>query len=263
MRLLALDFDGVISNSAPEAFVVSLRTYAALRPRSALVEQAEKLDGPGAPPDAAVRASPLYAPFVEAMPLGNRAEDYAVILRALEQARLLPDQASYDAWRAQQDPAWLRLFHERFYAVRGALADADPDGWSALLPPYPELISLLRRRAGDAALAIATAKDRRSVQALLARYGVADLFPTERVLDKETGKSKTAHLAALQARVALPFRDITFVDDKVNHLDFAAPLGVRCALAAWGYNGPREQQLARSHGYLVCQLSDVEQKLYG
>ena len=263
MRVLALDFDGVISNSAPEAFVVSLRTYAALRPGSALAAHAETLAGPGAPPDAVVRAAPLYAPFVDAMPLGNRAEDYAVVLHALEEARPLPDQASYDAWRAQQDPTWLRLFHERFYAVRDALSDADPEGWSALVPPYPELIALLHRRAGDAALAIATAKDRRSVQTLLARYGVADLFPPERVLDKETGTSKTAHLAALQARVDLPFRDITFVDDKVNHLDLTAPLGVRCALAAWGYNGPRERQLARSHGYLVCQLSDVEEKLYG
>ena len=263
MRLLALDFDGVISNSAPEAFVVSLRTYAALRPHSALVSLAQKLDGPGAPPDSAVRASPLYAPFVDAMPLGNRAEDFAVILRALDEARPLPDQASYDAWRAELDPAWLRLFHERFYGVRDALADADPEGWSALMPPYPELIALLRRRAGDAALAIATAKDRRSVQTLLARYGVAELFQPERVLDKETGRSKTAHLAALQSRFDLPFGDITFVDDKVNHLDRAAPLGVRCALAAWGFNGPREQQLARSHGYLVCQLSDAEQKLYG
>ncbi|HXK25126.1 MAG TPA: HAD family hydrolase [Myxococcota bacterium] len=263
MRLLALDFDGVISNSAPEAFVVSLRTDALLRPRSALAAHARELDGPGAPSEDRVLASPLYAPFVEAMPLGNRAEDFAVILRALEVARPLPDQASYDAWREQQDPAWLRLFHERFYAVRGALADADPEGWSALLPPYPELLALLRRRARDAALAIATAKDRRSVQSLLARYGVADLFPPERVLDKETGRSKTAHLAALQTRTDLPFRDITFVDDKVNHLDLAAPLGVRCALAAWGYNGARERQLARSHGYLVCQLEDVEQKLYG
>jgi phosphoglycolate phosphatase-like HAD superfamily hydrolase len=186
-----------------------------------------------------------------------------VILRALEEARPLPDQASYDALREEQDPGWLRAFHERFYTVRGALAGADPEGWSALLPPYPELIALLRRRAGDAALAIATAKDRRSVQMLLARYDVADLFPPERVLDKETGRSKTAHLAALKERFDLSFREITFVDDKVNHLDLAAPLGVRCALAAWGYNGPREQRLAQSHGHLVCHLPDVEQKLYG
>ncbi|HEX5066528.1 MAG TPA: hypothetical protein VFY49_10455 [Myxococcota bacterium] len=263
MRVLALDFDGVISESAPEAFVISLRTFAALRPRSPLAAEAAKLDGRAAPDPAAVRASPLYAPFVEAMPLGNRAEDYAVILRALEAGTPLPDQASYDRLRGAQDEAWLERFHARFYAERDALSESDPDGWRALLPAYAGFLAVLRRRADDAALAIATAKDARSVAALLARYGVADLFRAGLVLDKETGTSKTAHLEALHARTGVPYPEITFVDDKVNHLDRVAPLGVRCALAAWGYNGPRERALAREHGHLVCRLEDVEQKLYG
>ena len=263
MRVLALDFDGVIADSAPEAFVVSLRTFAALRPRSPLAAEAAKLDGRAAPDPAAVRASPRYAPFVEAMPLGNRAEDYAVILRAFEQGTPLPDQASYDRLRGAQDEAWLERFHARFYVERDALSESDPDGWSALLPAYSRFLAVLRRRVDDAALAIATAKDSRSVGALLARYGVADLFRADLVLDKETGTSKTAHLEALHARTGVPYPEITFVDDKVNHLDRVAPLGVRCALAAWGYNGPRERELARERGHLVCRLDDVEQKLYG
>jgi hypothetical protein len=41
-----------------------------------------------------------------------------------------------------------------------------------------------------------------------------------------------------------------------------AGLGVRCALAAWGYNGPREHRLARAHGHLVCTLERVEAQLF-
>ena len=55
---------------------------------------------------------------------------------------------------------------------------------------------------------------------------------------------------------------MTFVDDKVNHLDAVASLGVRCALAAWGYNGRREHELAAERGYLVCDLDNVEEKLF-
>jgi len=263
MRVLALDFDGVISDSAPEAFVVALRTFTALAPRTPLAAQAPALDRRSAPGDAAVRASALFAPFLEAMPLGNRAEDYGVILRALEQGRALRDQASYDAFREGVDPAWLARFHERFYAVRDALAESDPEGWAALMPPYPALLAVLRRRADDAELAIATAKDSRSVRALLSLYGIAGLFPADRVLDKETGRSKTTHLEVLQARIRVPFPEITFVDDKVNHLERVAPLGVRCALATWGYNGSREREIARARGHLVCGLEDVEKQLYG
>jgi phosphoglycolate phosphatase-like HAD superfamily hydrolase len=111
-------------------------------------------------------------------------------------------------------------------------------------------------------LAIATAKDRASVRALLDAYGIADLFDDARLLDKETGVSKSAHLEKLQRDFNVDFGEITFVDDKVNHLDAVAGLGVRCALATWGYNGEREVRLARERGYLVCTLDEVEGQLF-
>jgi hypothetical protein len=66
------------------------------------------------------------------------------------------------------------------------------------------------------------------------------LSSRERVLDKETGVHKDAHLQQLHETVGVAFDEMVFVDDGVNHLDRVAGLGVRCALAAWGYNGGRE-----------------------
>ncbi len=82
------------------------------------------------------------------------------------------------------------------------------------------------------------------------------------MLDKETGVQKDAHLAHLRPLLECRYEDMTFVDDKVNHLEVVAPLGVRCALAAWGYNGEREQRRARERGLLVCTLADVEEQLF-
>jgi phosphoglycolate phosphatase-like HAD superfamily hydrolase len=247
VKLLVLDFDGVISDSAREFFSVALRTWAELEPRSRLL---------------ALDREALYADFLALVPLGNRAEDFGTALALLDAKAPVPDQAAYDVFRDAQDPAWRKRFHERFYRQRAALAQEDPEGWRALMPPYPELLDVLRRRAGDVRLAVATAKDGASVRALLRDYGVADLFPEECVLDKETGVHKTTHLEELQHRLGVPFAETSFLDDKVNHLDRAAVLGVRCALAAWGYNGPREVELARAHGHLVCRLEDVEAQLF-
>jgi phosphoglycolate phosphatase-like HAD superfamily hydrolase len=247
VKALVLDFDGVLADSIAEAFRVSLDTYTALRPESRL-----RAGDRGA----------LAAAFREIMPLGNRAEDYGVALCALDAGRPLPDQPAYDAFKAELDPAWLRGFHKRFYQVRSALAAADPKGWHALIRPYAPLLAVLRRRAGEVALAIATAKDRASVGRLLAAWGAADLFGPGRVLDKETGVSKVAHLEHLQRELGLDFPEMTFLEDKVNHLESVAPLGVRCALAAWGYNGPREHRRARELGFLVCTLEDVEAQLF-
>lgn len=264
LRVLALDFDGVVSDSAPESFLVALRAFGAVRPGSGLsahpararfgLETAPALDE--------IRADAAYAAFLEMMPLGNRAEDYAVVLGAIDAGATLPDQAAYDRCRAAWSQADLDAFHERFYRERKALSQRDPEGWRALMAPYAALRDLLRRRSTDVVPAIATAKDLASVSALLEAYGLAGLFRAEHVLDKETGVSKQTHLECLRERCGVDFADITFVDDKVNHLDSVAPLGVHCALAAWGYNGPREERLARDRGHTICALDDAEALLF-
>jgi phosphoglycolate phosphatase-like HAD superfamily hydrolase len=245
MRVLVFDFDGVISDSAREAFAVALRTYSSLRPDSTL-EQNED----------------LYAGFLELMPLGNRAEDYAVILAALEEGARIGDQSAYDSFYRQQDPEQLRIFHEQFYRARTSWAQGDPEGWRQMLRPYPEVLEVLHRRSSQVILAIATAKDGGSVRMLLRDYGIESLFREDLVLDKETGVSKRSHLEHLQQSLEVPFAAVTFVDDKVNHLDQVARLGVRCGLAAWGYNGSREWEAARGAGYLVLHLHDLEAQLF-
>jgi phosphoglycolate phosphatase-like HAD superfamily hydrolase len=203
------------------------------------------------------------------MPLGNRAEDYATVLCAIGSGTPLPDQAAYDAYRGGLGKGdglgegFLRAYHRRFYEVRAALAGADPDGWRGLMAPYSPVVDLLRRRAGAAIFAIATSKDRRSVRALLRLYGIDDLFSEANVLDKDSGADKSAHLAQLKAENGVDFPEMTFIDDKVNHLDAVAPSGVRCALASWGYNGPREARLADERNYLVCDLEHLEDQLFG
>jgi phosphoglycolate phosphatase-like HAD superfamily hydrolase len=248
VKVLVLDFDGVIAQSAREALVVALRAYLELTPASALATR---------------EAEELYRGFVELMPLGNRAEDFGVALRALDSGAQIADQPAYDAFYGALDPSWRREFHRLFYKLRAEFAARDPEGWRALLPPYPEFLEALRRHAGEVQLAIASAKDRASVYALLESYGVQDLFARALILDKEAGVHKTSHLQRLHSLLGFPYAQFTFLDDKVNHLDAVSPLGVRCVLAAWGYNGPRERDLAHAHGHIVCQLEEVEALVFG
>jgi len=262
-RVLALDFDGVISNSAPEAFVVAARTWVALRSEALPWADSEALLGARAPSLTAVRRHAAFRDFIELMPLGNRAEDYAVALGALAEGFELADQAAYDTYRARFDEEWLREYHRVFYRERADLAAADLAGWHRLMAPYADFVELLRRRVDDVALCIATAKDRGSVRRLLTSYGIGELFPEDLVLDKDTGVTKTAHLAHLQLRFGCRYEEMTFLDDKVSHLDAVAGLGVRCGLASWGFNGEREARAARAAGHLVCTLDDVERQLFG
>ncbi len=263
LRLLVLDFDGVISDSAPESFLVALLTYIKMNEGSRFGDRRAALESEPLPTPSRVAEDPLYASFLDLMPLGNRAEDFAINLSALEASRLLVNQADYDAFRSELDEDWLQEFHRRFYENRTALSRRDPTGWRRMMGPYPSFLEVLHRRAGDALLAIATAKDAETVDALIRDYGIETLFPRERVLDKETGVHKDAHLRQLHETVGVAYDEMLFVDDKVNHLDKVAGLGVRCALAAWGYNGEREVALACQRGYRVCTLENAEVQLFG
>ena len=212
MKLLALDFDGVISDSAREAFAVAVRTHAALDPGSRLA--------------GSERDESLYAGFVELMPLGNRAEDFFLALEILGAGAVVESQADYDAFRTRYSAQALRDFHQRFYQERAAWSERDPQGWLQQMAVYPEIPELLRRLASRVELAIATAKDRRSVRRLIQHYGFGELFSEGSIHDKETGVHKRAHIQQLSRQCGIEASEITFIDDKVNHLeDVAADRG--------------------------------------
>jgi phosphoglycolate phosphatase-like HAD superfamily hydrolase len=263
MKVLALDFDGVVCDSLREVFATALATYETLEPGSPLIARLRARHDDGRWHSLDLIDDPVMVSFEAMMPLGNRAEDFGVSLRASDSFLELTDQGAYDAFYSTIDSEWMATFHRVFYQQRETARAFDSHGWTELHRSYPPFIELLRRRAGDASLALATAKDRRSAELLLQHLGVDDLFSPELVLDKETGVSKTAHLTAVRERLDLPFEDITFVDDKVNHLEAVSPLGVRPVLAGWGFNTPREHELAQRKGFPVANFHDAETVLYG
>jgi phosphoglycolate phosphatase-like HAD superfamily hydrolase len=263
MTVLALDFDGVVCDSFREVFATALATYESLVPGSPVIARLRHRHGDGRWHDLDLADDPVTVSFVSMMPLGNRAEDFGVSLRAADGFLELTDQGAYDAFFATIDRVWRDRFHDEFYRQRDAARAVEPRGWLDLHEPYRFFLEVLRRRATDAEIALATAKDRGSAELLLAHLGVGDLFHPELILDKDTGIDKTAHLTVLRERLDVVFESVIFVDDKVNHLERVAPLGVRPVLAGWGFNTPREHELARRLGFAVANEDDVETILFG
>jgi phosphoglycolate phosphatase-like HAD superfamily hydrolase len=262
MHVLALDFDGVLCDSSREVFVVAVDTFAALEPHSALLPRLTPLRNDAAAGGSKHRESDFYRNFRNLLPLGNRAEDFGVSLKAVESGSEITNQDDYDAFFRAIDQPWLDLFHRRFYESRSALRERDPDGWLKLHLPFQGLAEQLLQHREHTLPAVATAKDARSVQLLLDHLGYGGVFDRELILDKETGVEKTHHLRALRERTGAAFPDMTFVDDKVNHLLRVAELGVRPVLAGWGFNTEREHDLAHRLGFEVADLATAETILF-
>ena len=250
MKVLALDFDGVICDSAEEVLQTALETWSVLNPDSYLSSRFGE--------DTRIRRS-----FERLVPLGNRAEDFGVALHIFHTGLEVHTQKDYDRVRKSLGPEWLDRFHHQFYRTRERLRNTDLEHWLGLHSTYPSFIEVLERQQQRTTLAVATAKDAASVRLLLAHFGIDRLFRNELILDKETGVAKTAHLQILADRVGCETTRITFVDDKLNHLQATAPLGVRGVLAGWGHNTPREHDAARHAGFPVANLETAENVLFG
>ncbi len=262
MRVLAFDFDGVLCDSSREVFVVAVDTLVDLEPGSDLIEVLRPLRDEALSGGDRFRSHEVYTRFSDLLPLGNRAEDFGVALRAIDESMPFSDQAGYDAFYAGLAESWRDLFHRGFYEARARLRESDVRRWLALHLPYPELVAAFRRHRNEFIPAVATAKDAQSVHLLLTELGLHDVFDPRFVLDKETGVAKTIHLRELQRLTGAPFKDITFIDDKLNHLVKVAELGVRCVLAGWGFNTQREQEAALRLGFEVAHLDDLDTTVF-
>jgi phosphoglycolate phosphatase-like HAD superfamily hydrolase len=263
MRVLALDFDGVVCDSSREVFTVAVRAYAQLHPGSPWIRAILDQPGPAATECLDLSAEPAFAALQRLIPLGNRAEDFGVALRALELGVELPDQAVYDAFYHSLDAGWLGAYHTTFYEIRDRLRTHEPARWLALNSGYPPFTAFMKRAADRCAIAILTARDGASLDVLLEHLGVSAIIPRQHRLDKEAGLHKTSHLSQLADRLQVSFPGITFVDDKVNHLERVAPLGVRPVLAGWGLNTPREHARATALGFPVARLDELDSVLLG
>ena len=254
-HVLAFDFDGVLSDSLLEAYLITWRISGRFDP--ALTPPAATL-----PSLAAIHAfreqhQEHWRAFNKLVPLGNRAEDYLVIHSAVARSLRLKTQSEFNEFKAGMERSRLEEFHEEFYRERYSLAGQDHERWLALNEPYPGAREAVRALAARFKLAVATSKDARTVRELLDNWGLSGLFLPEAVLDKTAGESKRAHLSALKKIFACDFSRITFIDDKVSHLLDCLDLGVRLYLAGWGYNGETEWELARRHAIPVLTLEKL------
>ena len=116
-HVLALDFDGVISDSLLEAYLLTWRIAGKLDPELAVA--AGRVPDPDNIHSFRDENREHWESFSPLVPFGNRAEDYLVIQRAVHQGMVIATQEQFDSYRKAFDTEQLDQFHEEFYRERG------------------------------------------------------------------------------------------------------------------------------------------------
>jgi len=232
MSVFALDFDGVLCDSARETGITGWKAAATLW---------EDIVGKLPP-------RPLLERYCRARPVIETGYQAILMMRLLKDGEdpealleTFPHRSREVVERSGTDTAGLKRLYG---AVRDRWLRDDPQEWLALSPLYPGTDRALNTLPSGTDCYIVTTKQERFVARLLEHNGVR--FDAGHIFGLDRGMSKEAVVCRLMA--LHPGRPIHLVEDRLATLQrfLARPdlAVVRLHMACWGYNTEAERREA-------------------
>jgi phosphoglycolate phosphatase-like HAD superfamily hydrolase len=246
MAVLALDFDGVLCDSARETGITGWKVA-----RDLWQDMVEPL-----PPQS------LLDKFFHARPVIETGFEAILMMRLLKDGAEPEDLLESFQWRLQEylvRPGTDAVRLKRLYgAVRDRWIQEDPQGWLSLSPLYPGVGKTLNNLPSGVSCYIVTTKQERFVQQLLEYNGVPCAL--DHIFGLDRGMTKEAMLLLFLERH--PNNRVHLVEDRLATLKRVLPqpdlAAVRLHMACWGYNTESEcREAGRLNIHLLSEL-DLE-----
>lgn len=231
---VALDFDGVICDSARETALSAWRAGRTWWPEWA----------------AAAPSPEQVARFLQVRPWLETGYQAVVMMRMVVDGLADVEFAEHLEEHCRESVARLGCSRDdlvqRFGRARDEWIERDVTGWLASHDFYPGVTAALRRALGRMDVYVLTTKQERFARALLESQGI-DL-PSDRLFGLESGRPKEDILGELVAGEGQP--EVHFVEDRAETLRrvLAVPAlaGVHLYYAAWGYGTAADRAWAQA-----------------
>ncbi len=243
--IYALDFDGVLCDSALETGMAGWQTAARLWPGFAKKPSDQQL-----------------SEFREIRPALETGYEAVLIMRLLQQrcstAKILADYSGL-LHEIQTDSGLDTAdLKQAFAQTRDTWITQQPDAWLAMNPLFSGVANTLNQLTQQAPCFLVTTKQARFAQRILEGHQVS--WPMERIHGLERGLAKADILKELQS--IHPGTEIWFLEDRLDALlsvqDLPELCAIRLNLADWGYNTESDRVHARQRGISVISLSDFQ-----
>lgn len=246
MKILALDFDGVIVNSINDALVTSFNTYVKFYKYTELfggkrIELNNFKEMPNKFPDEAKK-------FKELKVYAGCADEFVGIFMAIDENVKIKNQKEFDEFKESIPEEKKKEFSKAFYEERYAL-QKDMSSWNKLTLPFEKIIDGVKKLIKKNKICFITNKDKRTIIMLFKRFGIK-LGP-DVIWDKDAGIDKAEKLIKLADKFKTKPKDILFVEDILAHLLKVKPLGITCFLATWGVNNKKQRKEAQEKGIIL------------
>jgi phosphoglycolate phosphatase-like HAD superfamily hydrolase len=237
MDVFALDFDGVLCDSAGECAVTAWRAGRRIWP---------EWRGPEPPEDCKIR-------FVLLRPVVETGYQTTLLMKLVcdnvSDTKILTEFVSLCDELISTHGLTRRQLADLFGQTRDEWIAQDNADWLGRHRFYPGVFERFCDALGSHPVYILTTKQERFAWQLLNAGGA--MMPRERILGFERNLSKEKMLELVMAEPSLRGARIHFVEDRVETLFEIAkrPLldGVSLYLADWGYNTAAQREQARLH----------------
>ena len=256
MKILALDFDGVIVDSAWECLFVSYNAYFKVYER----KENDFFGGELFTFENWENIKKRYKKEIEhyriMRPYIRGANDYGLIIKLIEEKKLIENQKEFDKYRKSVDFDF-DAFHQEFYKERDRLQELDFKAWFNLEPSYPKIVEGIKQLLGRGTKIIITTSNRlKSIAPTFAQEYLGFEIKKEDILDKRFGEDKSEQMKYIVKSHNIKFEEIYFVDDLVSHLIQTRPLGVKVFLAGWSYATDIQKEEARKQNITIIEREE-------
>ena len=238
MKVIALDFDGVVADTEGECYAICIPAFRRMR---------EKID----------ENQRVKRQFRKARSYVKQADCYYTVLKILQDPKENFDDITFQEFSKYRDKNEEKgkEFHKLFYEERAKL-QKNIRNWLELNPPFKQVPKILNKFRKDFPLVIVTSKDKASTKMLLESYGIS--VEDGNILPKEFSLDKKDQMRFISKKFDVPLRDIVFVEDNLEQLLNVNELGIKLILASWGYNTKEQRKEVKKLGINVTTIKNFE-----
>ena len=256
MKILALDFDGVIVDSVLDSLFVGHNAYL-------------RLYGPGKKKyfggelftfenweETKKQHQEEIKYYQTLRPYIRGATDYGLIQKLIEENKSIKNQEEFDNYRKVVKFDF-EGYEKEFYKERERLQNTDYRAWFNLEPAYPKVIEGIKKLLEEETkIVIATSNSRKAIARTFTPEYFGFTIDPEDILDRRYGEDKSEQMKQIVKLYHVKFEEIYFVDDQLSHLIQARPLGVKVFLAGWSYATKAQKEEARKQNILIIEKEE-------
>ncbi|MBI2252952.1 MAG: HAD family hydrolase [Armatimonadetes bacterium] len=240
--IIALDFDGVIWDSALENWETGYKAY--IKAGGILTYQDK-----------------IKKKFLRGRFLCRIGEDFYLLFKMLEdnpKIKFLEIKREDFLKLKEKYLKELPKFTKYFYQEREKQVKEDFKSWMNLQGPYPGILKFIRIfQKKCKKIIISTAKDWSSAVKLLNHYKIK-----LEIISREFNLDKNKHLNLIKEKEKVDFSQIIFIDDSLENLIPAKKIGVKSAFASWGYNTLLDKKLASENKIPILNLKNLNKQIF-